>query len=425
MAVLNSKVILAKGIKMDREYNNVLSYSNNDLLELMTSQTHLVASYIKFSFIKPQKSMLVPFTYSQCEQSNYLAFQNPDYDNKWFFAWIDEVIYRGDKSTEITFTIDAWSTWFGSWTKKTCYIERQHVLNDAIGANTVPENLYINDIIEESSEMDNSYNTNNYFWVAIQCAYMPADDSHGDEIVTSKGEQYDGICVYNKVIYGTPLFLFAVDPEDADASFDNIVKFIKRVNSDEHIQDIENIFVVPDALIVPRFLVSHQAYAGYPTEEHPDVEFIYYTLNQRVEPHTFNTNITKRTTFSNLTVRNNKCYTYPYNYLYVTNSAGSSNIYKYEDFSTNNCQFENQLALTIGISGRVIPKYYKNMAYNEDESLPLGKFPTCAWSSDAFTNWLTQNSVNIPVGIGLIAGGLALAAATGGTSAAARCCCSY
>ena len=35
------------------------------------------------------------------------------------------------------------------------------------------------------------------------------------------------------------------------------------------------------------------------------------------------------------------------------------------------------------------------MLYNEDEALPLGKYPTCSWSSDAFTNWLTQNSVNI------------------------------
>lgn len=34
-----------------------------------------------------------------------------------------------------------------------------------------------------------------------------------------------------------------------------------------------------------------------------------------------------------------------------------------------------------------------------DESIPLGKYPTCSWSSDAYTNWLTQNAINIPTNI--------------------------
>lgn len=47
------------------------------------------------------------------------------------------------------------------------------------------------------------------------------------------------------------------------------------------------------------------------------------------------------------------------------------------------------------------------MSTNDDEALALGKYPTCAWSSDAFTNWLTQNSVNLAVSTGLIAGSIA------------------
>lgn len=34
------------------------------------------------------------------------------------------------------------------------------------------------------------------------------------------------------------------------------------------------------------------------------------------------------------------------------------------------------------------------MTINDDESIPLGKYPVCGWSSDSFTNWLTQNGVN-------------------------------
>ena len=31
---------------------------------------------------------------------------------------------------------------------------------------------------------------------------------------------------------------------------------------------------------------------------------------------------------------------------------------------------------------------------NIDESLPLAKYPVCAWSAAAYTNWLTQNAIN-------------------------------
>lgn len=102
--------------------------------------------------------------------------------------------------------------------------------------------------------------------------------------------------------------------------------------------------------------------------------------------------------------------------MFVSNNNGSNNIYKYENFTTANCVFENQLAITIGVSGRIVPKNYKNMATNDDEALPLGKYPTCAWSSDAFTNWLTQNGINMVVGAGLLAGGIATAIATGGAT---------
>lgn len=37
------------------------------------------------------------------------------------------------------------------------------------------------------------------------------------------------------------------------------------------------------------------------------------------------------------------------------------------------------------------------MDYNEDESIALGKYPTCSWSSDSYTNWLAQNSLNMQI----------------------------
>lgn len=49
----------------------------------------------------------------------------------------------------------------------------------------------------------------------------------------------------------------------------------------------------------------------------------------------------------------------------------------------------------IGYSGKIRPKNYQGLVNNEDESIQLGKYPTLSWSTDGFTNWLTQNAINI------------------------------
>lgn len=52
-----------------------------------------------------------------------------------------------------------------------------------------------------------------------------------------------------------------------------------------------------------------------------------------------------------------------------------------------------------GASGRLVPTNYKGKTKDDDEALPLAKFPTCGWSADSYINWLTQNAVNLPTQI--------------------------
>ena len=405
---MNSKIWLVKNIKMDRQYTNVLSYTEEQMLQLC--QENLVAQADNYSFLRPTGSIMAGFTYSQCLQANYIAFQNSDYSNKWFFAWIDDVIYKGDKNTEITFTIDAWSTWFDKWNKKVCFINRQHVNDDTIGLHTIPENLDVGEVIQESITEDLAYGNDFGYWIAVASNWKIKDGSTGTEALESnKGTQNFGITVYDNTVFGTQLFFFHITEL---SSFTDLVLLLLRTNVDGHIEDVENIFILPDVAIEQSKLTQHTASVG-------GQNFSFYTMGYDITPKKFNTEINKITSFSDYTPKNNKCFVYPYNYLFVSNNQGSNNIYKYEDFNTEKCIFENQFSIAIGGSGRIVPKNYKGMATNDDEALALGKYPTCAWSSDAFTNWLTQNSVNMAVSLGLTAGAIAGTIATGGATAPA------
>ena len=418
-----SKIIIAEGIKLDSTYKNVLSYSQNDMLTLVT--TKQVASAGNYSFIRQEKNTVqVGFSYSQICNANYMAFQNKDYNNRWFFAFIKDIQYINDGCVNIVFDIDVWSTFYESMNIMKCFVEREHVNDDTIGKHTVPENLNIGDVIEESEESFTSLNTKTYIGVLSSWEIKSGTHTGGDD----GGTQFDGVTLYNKGVFGKKLYIFensiTKQPldiyRDTTPNINYLTNFLRITNIDGHIADISDMFVIPSSLITENNLEKIEATRmpeeittkfwkfREPTQANPlsDAELV-----ERTTAKTESKNVTKLTSFTGYTPKNNKCFVYPYNYLYVTNDNGNTNILKYELFSDTTANFQLQLALSVGISGRCVPLNYKGVAYNDDEGIPLGKFPTCQWSADAYTNWLTQQAVNIPTKIvsGIVNTGLNVA----------------
>lgn len=392
MADLHSKIILVGGINLDRNYVNVLSYSENQMLALC--QTNAIAQANDYQFIRTTNSIYTNFTYSQCLQANYIAFQNPDYDNKWFFAFIDDVIYQGEENTEITFTVDSWSTWYDYWTKKPCYVIRQHTTDDTIGENTVDENLDIGDIVEEEYVEYSGLST---IYYAIMSTWNPYTNG-----------SYYPITKYNNNLWGGVIYLFTSET--------SVRLFIEKINDQGHIGDIQNLFIIPQDTIIQSDLVTWN-------DSYNSTNFTYYTVSQssssRIIEYDLSLLMSSFYNFSDINVKNNKCKVYPYNYLFVTNNVGNHNIYKFENFS-NGVKFNIELAMSIGGSVRAVPLNYKKQTTNYDESLPLAKFPTCGWSADSFTNWLTQNSINVitNVATGVVSGAAQMAIGSFGTGIA-------
>lgn len=381
----NSKIILARGIRLDKNYNNVLSYTESQLLELLRDSTHLIYESNDYSFINEFQNIInVQIPYGECIDLNYMAFQNPRYNNKWFFCFIDRVEYNSEKSTNITFHVDSWSTWYEQIEKKTCYVLREHVEDDRIGLHTMDEGLSVGEVVSDGLTTE-GYLISGGAYVCVATNW---------DVGSRTG--YTGTTIFNGVVFGSLLCCFPFNYDGVNKLKD----YIQQTNTDGHPNDIHDIFLIPGVLVSD---------TGTLIEEHYDVtigEQVLYNQsyfkiqsasqdNRYWQPVTRNISVNKKYSFTGLNVRNNKCYCYPYNYLLVTNNNGSVKTFKYEDFSTNNCVFEGQYVLSVGVSGRVVPTNYKGIAENIDESLTLSKYPTCQWSSDSYTNWLTQNAVNI------------------------------
>ena len=388
---INSKVIICRGISIDRQYTNVLDYNETQMLNLCNSKK--VAERNNYSFVAGRENTIsTDFNYDDVIKCNYIAFQNQRYSNKWFFAWIDKVDYVNDGVTRISFTVDHWSTWFGYWSKRPCFTIREHVADDTIGLHTLDEGLPVNRVETLETHIEAIYGTpSSDFWVGIYSDYDIEDNT-----------SYTGVFnIIDSNICGHPLLLFRIQPDDPEDpssfllenSINNIRYYIIKAGVEGKVSDIKDMFIIPYSLVNQTLLQYHD----------PDIQF--GSITRKVEFYTFkdeslgaqftDISIAKKTSWSDYTPANNKCYCYPYNFLFLTNNVGNQNILKYEDFSGTNATFRIEKALSIGGSIRCIPTNHKGKSKDYDEQIACAKFPMCNWSTDSYNNWLSQNSLNL------------------------------
>lgn len=366
----NSKIYICKNIRVDKDYINV---TDQDMYNVVTSSSHLVASASNYSFIRENRSLKASFNYSDALKCNYMAFQNPSYANKWFYAWIDRVNYIGENTIEIEFTIDIWSTWYSSLVKQSVFVEREHVNNDGFGVHTLPEP------VKPDRYITNFTNYKHYSNFSIVVFWVPYQVTSSDL----------GYSLNSK--YYTPAMVNRYDCSDNG---------IAALQSDIAggalaAATILCINVVPNDLFDATSLTINNI-------GKLDVQTITY---QMPAP----------TALNGYTPVNKKMLIYPYNYIAVSN-GNSEKVYKYEKFG-----LALQGAGSFKIAGGVIPNGgitvypigYDGIVYeNVPESLDLGDFPMIASNIDSFSAWLAQKSSGTAMqGImstltGALAGGL-------------------
>ena len=335
-------------------------------------------------------------TFEDLLEYNYCMYQNESYDNKWFYAFIDDIRYINDGMCEIKLKTDTFMTWQNDIVYKESFIERQHVSNDTIGLHTIPENLETGEYI-----VDNKVQGRNFAQIGnvIIGATIDLDDSTFPPISgTLSGGIYNGLKYFEfSSLNSLNNKLKAV--AEAGKSDAIVSMFMGNSNFyDSEASQSNNMNIITPSYASKTATWSEGSIGGDPI----------------VPPN-------KPTSLDTYVPTNKKLLTFPYCYLMASNNNGSNAIYKYELFSSNNCDFRYIGTLTPGMSIRLQPINYNKQEINNEEGLNLGKLPVCSWNTDVYTNWLTQNSVNVGLSVasGLLtmAGGFALSTTGAGALA--------
>ena len=340
----NTDFILLKS-KIELDNRNQLTFPN------VTSQYNYFYNLPKlvadgFTYQRQDETVRFPATRDDIIEYNYCMYRNSSYGNKWFYAFITDMKYISNEVTAISIKTDCFQTWQFDLAFKNSFVEREHVNSDGIGEHTVPEGLETGEYVNNGTE---SVLFDDLVYI-LQASEQP--DGNKGTLATS----VNGIWQMGNFY-----------------AFDNIASLVTVITAYTKPDAIKNVYIVPKYLLNTSSF--NTKWGGNTTPI-----FTSKTIN-------------KIGTLNSYDPVNNKLLCYPYSYLLETNNNGASNVFKYELFPGNSCTFSIGGCATVGGSIISIPTSYSEG--DETNMLTAGKFPTCSWSEDAYTNWLTMNGVNI------------------------------
>lgn len=376
-------------IKLDNK--NQITFSNKEAQEnYFKSLPYLEVDSSMYQ--RADDSIYYPDIYDNLLEYNYVMYQNANYSNKWFYAFITDIQYENDNCTTLTIATDVFQTWQFDLEYKQSFVVREHTNNDTIGANTKEEGLDTGEIVVKTSiENYEGYNIvyedaggNPVYasWIGVLCDYDPKDD-----------KQYAGIFAITGSTFASRLYLFPYEPLSVGTGMDDLSRFIAYVNKQRGADNIKQMFFIPDLAVD----FTQLTYIDMGLQ---DDNFKYYrfTTASMGARHVRGQSVPKPYgSYVGYIPKNNKCYCYPYSFLRVSNNIGNVQDYRWEDFSDQIPEFDNYLTICSGCSGFTVPRNYQGKYHDVDLAIPLAKYPSVSWSSDAYTNWLTQNGVNRPV----------------------------
>ena len=126
----NSIIYLYKGVPLIKGGIEVLYEYQDNAIQVLN--TYLHRTYFQYYYVRENRQYVrIKATMPEIEGCNYLAFRNPSNGNKWFFGFIDLLVYVNDNTVEIEFTIDPFPTYRGDTIAR---------LNPYVIRNTIDDN---------------------------------------------------------------------------------------------------------------------------------------------------------------------------------------------------------------------------------------------------------------------------------------------
>lgn len=313
----------------------------------------------KCSYLRKNSVIRYPAHIDSIIDYNYVMYKNNNYSDKYFYAFITDMIYNNNNMTDIFITTDVFQTWQFDFTFKESFVEREmiNVADDVPGANLIPEGLEIG---EPKVEATADYEE-------LEPVYVVAytGDKFQETNINQNGYNYNGI-------YSSIAFILTNLTGAA----------LGIINQAGNGDKILTVFSIPKLAVLSQL----------PEDEEGTTTYFAKVLESSKENPLIKSLVSTPTSLDGYTPKNQKLRTYPYLYVGFNPSNGSSKIYRYEDFQNGTPTFKICSEINPNPSVYFIPQNYRGAnADSMSDIAMLNGYPTISYKNDYFNTWLAQN----------------------------------
>ena len=357
----NTDIVLCTNVPLENSYDHTLTFAN-----VSAQQTYFASKAYKTitsnSYQRAMRNKLrIACTMDEAVRCNYLYFKNTSFENKYFYAFITGWEYINNITTEITYELDVFQSFFFDIDIKPSFVEREHSNTDVIGENLVPEGLEQGEYIVMRTDSINLTAIENYV-SASGCILMLCTVNDDAECT-----KYNG---------GFLNYVFSGLNPIVKTNVNDLQTFLTKLyNKTGSLDAIVSAFMCPFTPLVS-----------------PATSF------------TWDLTVVKNysLTLDGYTPKNNKLFTSPY-YTFRVRSDVAINEYPFEYFSGANADFELVALLIPEPVLVLIPKNFKRYTSNAQKRLDLRmtiqNFPQCSFDSDVYKVYLAQNAASLRASI--------------------------
>ena len=376
MATNISKVYLLN-VPLEDDMRNTLYFSNSTAQHNYFN-SNISRTYNNVSYQSETRTFRCPDQIDTVRQHNYIMWQNTAYSGKWFYAFIKKMTYVSDGFTDVEFEVDPLQTWMFDITVKPSFVEREHTNNDTPGNNTLEEPVALGPFVFNGTPV-------NFANTGFDDCYTAVGVSELIDPFDKNNPLTNWLTIYGGIFSGLNYMFF-----NSSVSLQRVIDYYVYKGKTDAIQTI---FYVPNSFISASSPKSQTYALRSPTNTATVI-----WLEPSSGPIMLSQSIGRVGSLDGYVPRNKKLLTHPYCYFNLTNNAGAEVDYSYEDFS-GDPTFRVRMTLCPSMSIKCTPTSYKNGNSDHDwnEGMMGAKTPQCSWTTDYYTNWLTQNAVNMPL----------------------------
>lgn len=417
----NSDVYICKGVPLDIGYEHTIYVPDK------TAQYNIIHSYTKYSLNNQSYQRVardyirVGYCADDLQDCNYMMFRNTSYGSKWFYAFITDILYLNDNTSQIKYELDVMQSYYFDYDLGQCFVEREHTLTDYLYESQTDEGLNPGDMIVRSMEskyFDSVESSYAKYYAVIY--YVPNDQYFQPKVYTQSTSleptPLGALSKYNVYNYiPTMTFTLAVpvwcsENTAQDFTTTALPHAVDKLTEIE--ATIVTIQMIPAEIAQAYGLLS----GDNNTNSGDQVGFSYiFSLDEGSSFADIHDNVV-------YTPKNKKLLQYPYTYITLSNNTGESTDYKWELFDHTfntlpHASFRMIGAVNPDVQVHCYPYEYRKAGANgsQEIGLTIQDFPRLSWSADSFQEWWNVNKNSFS--LSMITKILGTAAAAAGTVA--------